>query len=46
MITATASLMGGFSKVSVSYVPREKNKGADALANKGIDDWERSRRPG
>ena len=40
------SLMGNFAKVSVSYVPREKNKGADALANKGIDDWEKSRRPG
>jgi len=32
-------LMGGFSDITVAYVPREKNKGADALANKGIDDW-------
>ena len=39
------SLMGGFPEVRVSYVPREKNKGADALANKGIDDWEKSRKP-
>ena len=37
-------LMAQFPKISVGYVPREKNKGADALANKGIDDWEKSRK--
>lgn len=36
-------LLDGFPEVSVAYVPREKNKGADALANKGIDDWEKAK---
>jgi ribonuclease HI len=31
-------LLGGFSDVTVSYVPREKNRGADALANRAMDE--------
>lgn len=31
-------LLGGFPRSSVSHVPREKNRGADALANKAIDE--------
>lgn len=31
-------LLGGFPDVVVSHVPREKNRGADALANRAIDD--------
>ena len=40
------SLLAAFPEVAVAYVPREKNKGADALANKGIDDWVNAKRPG
>jgi ribonuclease HI len=35
-------LMSSFAEVDVKHVPREKNKGADALANKAIDDWQKS----
>lgn len=31
-------LLRGFPEVSVSYVPREKNRGADALANRAMDE--------
>jgi ribonuclease HI len=31
-------LLQGFRRVSVSHVPRERNRGADALANKAIDE--------
>ena len=31
-------LLRGFPKVAVRHVPREKNRGADALANKAIDE--------
>ena len=31
-------LLGGFPDVTVSYVPREKNRGADALANRAMDE--------
>ena len=30
-------LMGKFPSVSIEYVPREKNAGADRLANQGMD---------
>ena len=33
------ALLRGFAAVSVTHVPREKNKGADALANKAIDEY-------
>jgi probable phosphoglycerate mutase len=31
-------LLRGFRKVNVSHVPRERNRGADALANRAIDE--------
>jgi ribonuclease HI len=31
-------LLSGFPESSLTYVPRAKNAGADALANRGIDD--------
>lgn len=31
-------LMRGFGEVTVSHVPRERNRGADALANRAIDE--------
>lgn len=32
-------LLKAFPSVTVSHVPREKNKGADALANRAIDEY-------
>ena len=32
-------LLRGFPDAAVSHVPRERNKGADALANRAIDDY-------
>jgi ribonuclease HI len=32
------TLLGGFDDVEVTHVARERNKGADALANKAIDE--------
>jgi ribonuclease HI len=32
------SLLGSFPRVTVRHVPRERNRGADALANKAIDE--------
>ena len=29
----------GFLTVRLENVPRERNKAADALANRGVDDW-------
>lgn len=34
------ALLKDFPSVIVSYVPRVKNKGADALANKAIDEYQ------
>jgi ribonuclease HI len=34
-----SELLARFPGVQVKHVPREKNKGADALANKAIDDY-------
>ncbi|HKF78220.1 MAG TPA: ribonuclease HI family protein [Candidatus Dormibacteraeota bacterium] len=31
------ALLGGFPRFTVRHVPREKNRGADALANRAID---------
>lgn len=31
-------LLGGFRDVTVRHVPRERNRGADALANRAIDE--------
>ena len=33
-------LLRQFPEVSVWHVPRERNKGADALANRAIDEYE------
>lgn len=33
-----AQLLKGFARVTVSHVPRERNRGADALANRAIDE--------
>lgn len=35
-------LLDGFPSVSVSHVPRERNRGADALANRAIDESHRN----
>ena len=32
------TLLQGFPDVSVTYVPRERNRGADALANRAMDE--------
>jgi ribonuclease HI len=32
-------LMGALPEVEIRHVAREKNKGADALANRAIDEW-------
>ena len=32
------ALLGGFAEAVVRHVPREKNRGADALANRAIDE--------
>ena len=33
-------LLRGFSEVAVQHVERARNRGADALANRGIDEWQ------
>jgi ribonuclease HI len=33
------ALMKGFREVVFEHVPREKNKDADRLANRGVDEW-------
>ena len=35
------SLLSEFSSVTLTHVPREKNRGADALANRAIDEYKR-----
>ena len=34
-----SELLGRFADVRLTHVPREKNKGADALANRAIDEY-------
>jgi ribonuclease HI len=34
-----SELLRRFAQISLTHVPREKNKGADALANKAIDEY-------
>jgi ribonuclease HI len=36
-------LLAGFPRVSVSHVPRERNRGADGLANQAIDEHQGER---
>jgi probable phosphoglycerate mutase len=38
-------LLAGFADVSISHVDRERNKGADALANMAIDEHVKKPRP-
>jgi ribonuclease HI len=33
------ALMKGFREVAFEHVPRERNKAADRLANRGVDEW-------
>lgn len=33
------ALMKGFREVAFEHVPRERNKDADRLANRGVDEW-------
>jgi ribonuclease HI len=37
--TEARKLIAGFDKVSLEHVPRERNKDADRLANRGVDQW-------
>lgn len=39
-------LLSNFPDVTIAHVPREKNKGADALANRAIDEWVEQPKPG
>jgi ribonuclease HI len=39
-------LLGRFRDSSVSHVPRERNRGADALANRAIDEHEKAANKG
>lgn len=39
------TLMGGIPQVLISHVAREKNRGADALANRAIDEWKGGSQP-
>ena len=39
-------LIAGFPEVVVSYVEREKNKGADALVNLALDEQKAKSKPG
>lgn len=38
-------LLNSFPEHSLTYVPRDRNKGADALANRAIDDYKVNRSP-
>ncbi|MGH7903713.1 MAG: ribonuclease HI family protein [Candidatus Dormibacteraceae bacterium] len=40
-----ARLLAGFPQWGVRHVRREMNRGADALANKAIDDWNQGHKP-
>ena len=41
-----ARLAGGFERATFEHVPRERNRRADALANRAMDDQGRVGRPG
>lgn len=38
LLRTVQGLLREFPEVEVRHVPREKNRGADALANRAIDD--------
>jgi probable phosphoglycerate mutase len=33
------ALLGEFESVRLEHVPRERNRAADAMANRGVDEW-------
>jgi ribonuclease H / adenosylcobalamin/alpha-ribazole phosphatase len=33
------ALLGAFAEVRLEHVPRERNRAADAMANRGVDEW-------
>ena len=33
------ALLGGFQSISFEHLPRELNRAADRLANRGVDEW-------
>ena len=33
------ALLGAFEEVGLEHVPRERNRAADAMANRGVDEW-------
>jgi ribonuclease HI len=33
------ALLGTFEEVRLEHVPRERNRAADAMANRGVDEW-------
>jgi probable phosphoglycerate mutase len=37
--TEARGLVGAFASVTFEHVPRERNKDADRLANRGVDEW-------
>ena len=39
LLRTAQELVGAFPEVTVRHVERTKNKGADALANRAIDEW-------
>jgi ribonuclease HI len=39
LVQQAQELLKEFPEVAISHVPREKNRGADALANRAIDEW-------
>jgi ribonuclease HI len=39
-------LLENFPEVTIAHVAREKNRGADALANRAIDEWVEAPKPG
>lgn len=42
LLRTVQGLLREFPEVEVRHVPRDKNKGADALANRAIDDYRKS----
>jgi ribonuclease HI len=41
---AATQLLASLPDVAVTHVERERNRGADALANRAIDEWNKDRR--
>jgi len=45
LFAAVQAEIARFEDVRLEHVPRERNREADRLANEGVDDWLRGRRP-